>query len=155
MDIEDDLIFPGDSLPVRAIPVAGSYPAKDWVEQLQPRDFKRAQAGARSADVAAASGRGYAGRIEKISGSSVGLMELRLTRGGTKGPQLRLLGVLLRGAFWAAHGFAKKNPRFAGDIATAEVRVHNWIEESEGDRRPASGPEAKAGKKGRGRRPRS
>jgi hypothetical protein len=132
-----DLIFEGEALPIRAIRWRGSYPAKEWVQGLSERDFKRALAGARSADVAAASGRGFAGRIAKISGSSYGLVELRLTRGGTTGPQLRLLGVLRDGAFYAAHGFSKKSPKFAGEIATAEQRVRAWLEDVQDERRRA------------------
>jgi hypothetical protein len=124
---EDDLIFSG-SVRVRAIPdPRGRLQPKRWLENLVLRDRRRADAGLDAYDLAYESKRGYAGRLEKIEGSKAGLLELKLTRGGSRGPQLRFLGVWNEGAFFVALAFAKTSPRInRRDIDTADRIVSDW-----------------------------
>jgi hypothetical protein len=125
--VDDDLIFRNHVI-VRAIPDArGRCQAKEWFETLPARDRKRADAGLASFDLSFESKRGYAGRLEKIEGSREGLLELKLTRGGTPGPQLRFLGVWRGDAFFVVVGFIKKSPAVPRSrIRTAARTVTDW-----------------------------
>jgi hypothetical protein len=104
--------------------------AKDWFESLDHRNRKRAEAGLDSVSLASASGRGFAGRMEKIEGSKPGIFELKLTRGGTRGPQLRLLGVWRGQFFYAALGVIKKGRSIKRrDIERAETIIRGWVDD--------------------------
>jgi hypothetical protein len=125
--VDDDIIF-RKSVTIRSIPDRrGRFQAKDWLLSLSLRDQRRAQAGLESFDVGFASKRGYAGRLEKIKGSRNGVLELKLTRGGTRGPQLRLLGVWRAGTFFVALGLMKTSRAIKrSDVGLADDRVDAW-----------------------------
>lgn len=124
---EEDIIF-RRAVSVRAIPDRrGRLQAKEWFESLSLRDRKRAQAGLESFDVGFESKRGFAGRLEKIEGSRTGLLELKLTRGGTPGPQLRFLGVWRGGTFFVARGLSKTSRAVKrAEIAAADMTISEW-----------------------------
>jgi hypothetical protein len=136
MDEEPNLIF-RKSVEVRAIPDRrGRFQARAWFDSLSLRDRKRAQAGLRSFDVGFESKRGYAGRLEKIQGSKTGLFELKLTRGGTPGPQLRFLGVWRGGTFFVARGVMKTSRAIKrADVRAADAVVSEWGADPSRERR--------------------
>src|SRR4051812_14744747 len=75
---------------------AGNSPAKDWYDSLQLLDSKRADAGFVNFDATEKAGIKKTGRMEPVHGRRRKMVELKLTRGGSIGPQLRMLG-LMRG----------------------------------------------------------
>jgi hypothetical protein len=124
---ESDVMYEG-WLTIRAVPDgAGRLPAKEWFDQLSQRDRARARAGMENYSRSLEAGLRCTGRTEVIRTKGTTFLELRLTRGGSRGPQLRLLGVLKGRTFWAAHGFTKKsrkiNPK---DITAAVIALESW-----------------------------
>src|SRR6478672_6011080 len=89
----------------------GRCPARDWYEGLERRDQRRADAGMINFDATEKAGIRMTGRVEPIKGRRQMMIELKLTRGGSKGPQLRMLGVLRGRTFYAATGLHKRSRR--------------------------------------------
>jgi hypothetical protein len=96
---------------------AGRYPAKEWFESLELRDRRRAEAGMTNFSDCEQAGIRNTGRLEPLNSGRPALLELKLTRGGATGPQLRMLGVLRGRTFYAAVGLHKTRRR----ILTREV----------------------------------
>jgi hypothetical protein len=123
----DDLLF-SNHIEIRAIPdVGGRLQPVRWLEGLQLRDRRRAAAGMENYDRSEAAGLPSTGRTELVRGRRHRMLELKLTRGGTPGPQLRFLGVRRGRTFWVAHAFTKTRraiPR--KEIATAERVLDQW-----------------------------
>jgi hypothetical protein len=100
---------------------AGAIPAKEWFNSLELRDRMRAEAGLTNFDATERVGIRSTGRIEPVKGRRRGMRELKLTRGGSTGPQLRMIGEMRGRTFFAALGFHKKQRRIpASVIARAE-----------------------------------
>lgn len=145
------IIYSG-CITVRAIAnsTGTSFPALDWVMGLEPGNQARVQAALKSVDNSFVWKRPYAGRLEKIEGSAYDLFELRITRGGARGPQLRFIGFWRGTTFWVAHAFWKRSPRIRDrDIKAAERAFERWRSGERGDR-PEKAP--KKGSRGRGRK---
>jgi hypothetical protein len=118
----------------------GRFPAAEWFESLELRDRRRAEAGFANFDAVQAAGIYGSGRIEHISGRHGALLELKLTRGGSTGPQLRMLGVLRGRTFFAATGFHKRRRRIPRhEILRAEaILIRGLGDESRGRPRGTS-----------------
>lgn len=127
--MDEDLIFEGH-IEIRALPDSRRrFPAKEWLDQLALRERRRAEAGMENFDRAEAAGLRRTGRIEAVRGRRHKLLELKLTRGGSRGPQLRFLGVVRGRTFWVAHGLMKKARRIpGGDLGAAERMLDAWLE---------------------------
>ncbi len=130
---DDDTLYRGEWLEIRAIRRRnGRMPAVDWYEGLDARGKGRFQAAAKNVEVSLSSGRPPADRLEKVKGSKVGLLELRVTPKGGSPPHLRLLVVRREKTLWAANGFTKQKNRLErGDIEEAE-RIVREFQEGEG-----------------------
>jgi len=124
---DSDVMYDG-WLVIRAVKDAGGrMPAKVWMDGLSRRDRARAEAGMVNYARSLEAGMRLTGRTELIRTRRHTLLELRLTRGGSRGPQLRLLGVLSGHTFWAAHGFTKKSRKIKqADISAADAALDSW-----------------------------
>ena len=125
--MDEDLIFKR-YVEILALPDSrGRFPAKEWLEVLELRERRRADAGMENYDRAEEAGLRGTGRVEAVHGRRHELLELKLTRPTTPGPQLRFLGVVRGRTFWVAHAFVKKTRRIrARDIEAAERMLDRW-----------------------------
>jgi hypothetical protein len=125
--MDEDLIF-RNHIEIRAIANRRNrHPAMEWVDSLPARDRHRADAGMLNFDRTEAAGMHRTGRLEIVRGKRHRMLELKLTRGGTTGPQLRFLGVMRGRTFWAARGFSKTTRTLtAADKAAAEAILDQW-----------------------------
>lgn len=129
----DDVLYEGEWLTIRAMRRRnGRLPAVEWWESLDERGKAKFLAAAEVVQNTLRSGRPPAGRLEKVRGSKVGLLELRVTPRGGRAPHLRVL-VLRRGrTLWAANGFTKqKNELERADVELGERIASEWL--GEGD----------------------
>jgi hypothetical protein len=102
----------------------GRLQVKEWFDSLELRDRKRALAGMVNFDATERAGIKLTGRVEPVHGRHRTMLELKLTRGGATGPQLRILGDLRGRTFHAALGFHKKTQRIPQAlIARAEATL--------------------------------
>ena len=127
--MNEDLIFEGH-IEIRALPDGrGRFPATEWLDELALKERRRADAGMANYDRAEQEGLRGTGRVETVHGRRHKLLELKLTRGTTPGPQLRFLGIRRGRTFWVAHAFVKKTRRIrARDIEAAERMLDRWLE---------------------------
>jgi hypothetical protein len=139
--MDKDIIFKGH-VTIRAVSDRqGRLPVKRWLDALSARDRRRAEAGMVNFDRLEAAGIRNAGRVELIRGRRRSMLELKLTRGGTPGPQLRLLGVMRGKTFWAAHGFLKTTRRITRrDLDAAEAVLDVWGGPSDAGNDSGTGP---------------
>ncbi|MDP9308203.1 MAG: type II toxin-antitoxin system RelE/ParE family toxin [Actinomycetota bacterium] len=139
--MDEGLIFQG-RIAIRAIPDRRRrFPVKQWLGGLSARDQRRADAGMINFDRLEAAGVPNSGRVEMVRGRRWTMLELKLTRGGTPGAQLRVLGVMKGRTFWAAHGFKKTTRRIsAADIDAAEAALDGWGGSRRGGRKPEAEP---------------
>jgi hypothetical protein len=123
----DELLFE-NHIQIRAIADArGRTQPVQWLEKLEARDRRRAEAGMANYDRTEEAGIRNTGRVELVRGRRHRMLELKLTRGGTPGPQLRFLGVLRGRTFWVAHAFIKTTRAIlSADISAAEAILDQW-----------------------------
>jgi|DewCreStandDraft_2_1066082.scaffolds.fasta_scaffold11069_1 hypothetical protein len=127
----DDVLYEGEWLCIRAMRRQnGRLPAVEWWGSLDTRGRAKFLAAAAVVENTLRAGRPPAGRLEKVVGSEVGLLELRVTPKGGRPPHLRLL-VLRRGrTLWVANGFTKqKNQLERADVKLGERIASEWLQE--------------------------
>jgi hypothetical protein len=129
-DPDDDLIYQGDKLTIRAMRTRnGRTPAKEWFLGLDKRGLGQVTAAARVLENTILRGRPPSGRAEKITTSTEGLWELRVTKAGGTPPHLRLTYNREGNTLWAATGFAKtRNKLDRHDIRAADRVAREWRE---------------------------
>jgi hypothetical protein len=108
-------------------------PAVEWWESLDKRGKGQFLSAARVVENTLRAGRPPAGRLDKVAGSKLGLLEFRVTRRGARPPHLRVL-VLRRGqTLWAANGFTKQKNRLERvDVEFGEQIAKEWLQEGDG-----------------------
>ena len=113
---------------VTAIPDrSGAFQPIEWLEALSSADRARVQAALQSVENSSQWKRPFTGRIEKVEGSRYPLFELKITRGGARGPQLRFIGFWQGRTFYVAHAFFKKSRRIAQrDLRAAGRAYEIW-----------------------------
>lgn len=80
------------------------------------------------------------GRTERVKGRRWTLTELKLTRGGATGPQLRMLGVMRGRMFYAATGFHKTTRRLPRrEIERAEAILDAGLPDDDEDEDESEG----------------
>ena len=130
-DPEDDLLYQGDWLTVRAMRRRnGHLPAVEWWDGLNEKGKGQFLAAAKTIETTLRSGRPPAGRAEKVQISKLGLWELKVTKPGSTPPHLRVLYVREGQTLWAATGFTKKTNELATkDVETGDTITSEWKEE--------------------------
>jgi len=104
---------------------------------------------ARMMDRAHTSGFDFCGRITKIKGSSVGLLELRLTPRRGVSPHLRLFGVIHGDTVYLADGYVKKDRALdRGVVARCEQLIADWNADND-DSSPRKGQTPARRRKGK------
>lgn len=122
---EDNLIITVGDLTFRALETSdGAYPAKRFLEDLPERDWRKFLSAARLVAQALEPGSGLSGRLERVQGSRVGLLELKVTAPGSPGPQLRILCIRKGRTIWCTRGLVKRErlPRREVELAEAAAR---------------------------------
>jgi hypothetical protein len=113
----------------------GRWPARDWYDGLERRDQRRADAGMINFDATEKAGIRMTGRVEPVKGRRRTMIELKLTRGGSPGPQLRMLGVLRGRTFYVATGFHKRSRRLPRrEIERAEAVLDAGLRDDDEDK---------------------
>jgi Phage derived protein Gp49-like (DUF891) len=132
MDSEEDLMFLGDWLAVRAMRrTNGRMPAREWADGLDKRGQGQLLAAAAILETTLRSGRPPGGRAESVKASRMGLWELKVTKPGGTPPHLRVLYVRRDRTLWAANGFTKQtNELSIQDIRGAERILKEWSDEN-------------------------
>lgn len=127
----DDVLYAGDWLTIRAMRRRnGHMPAVEWWQSLDKRGKGQFLAAARIVENTLQSRRPPAGRLEKVAGTKIGLLEFRVTKKGARPPHLRLLVLRQGRTLWAAHGFTKqKNHLEEKDLELGERIAREWREE--------------------------
>lgn len=130
----DDVLYEGEWLTIRAMRRRnGRLPAVEWWGSLDKRGRAKFLAAAAVVETTLRTGRPPAGRLEKVAGSEVGLLELRVTPKGGRPPHLRLLVLRQRQTLWAANGFTKqKNQLERADVELGERIASEWLGEGDG-----------------------
>ncbi|HXF36349.1 MAG TPA: hypothetical protein VNO17_04115 [Actinomycetota bacterium] len=108
----------------------GHMPAVEWWQSLDNRGKGQFLAAAKIVENTLQRGRPPAGRLDKVAGSKVGLLELRVTMSGATPPHLRLLVLRQGRTLWAAYGFTKqKNHLEKKELKLGERIAREWREE--------------------------
>jgi hypothetical protein len=106
---------------------SGRVPALRFLATLDARGKGQFASLARLMDRAHAGGFDFSGRVSKIRGSGVGLLELRLTPRRGVSPHLRLFGVIRGDVVYLAYGYAKKKKGLDRSVvAKSERLVADW-----------------------------
>ena len=128
MGADDDVLYAGSWLTVRAITLPGAdRPAASWYESLDKRGRGQFLAACRVLESALSMNRPPGGRAEKVKQSAHGITELRVTKAGGTPPHLRAFYVREGRTLWLACGFTKqKNKLTSGDIDQADRIVAEW-----------------------------
>ncbi|GIU97433.1 MAG: hypothetical protein KatS3mg013_1236 [Actinomycetota bacterium] len=127
----NDTLYAGEWLTIRAMRRRnGHMPAVEWWEALDKQGKARFLAAAAVVENTLRAGRPPAGRLEKVEGSKVGLLEFRVTPKGGRPPHLRLLVLRRERTLWAANGFTKQKNRLQrADLNLGERIANEWLEE--------------------------
>jgi hypothetical protein len=129
--LDDDVLYEGRFLDVRAIREGGRFPAKDWVDGLERADLAKFMAKVTRVDRYLESGVPTGETFGVVGSSTVGLVEFRITPKKGRAPHLWMLGLLYRvgrrADYWAAFGFKKqKNQLTKREMDVAEVVAARW-----------------------------
>jgi hypothetical protein len=111
----------------RAIPLGSRFPALEWFAALERNTRGQFLALAQLMDRAHRGGFRYSGRVTKMRGSRVGLLELRVTPPGGVSPHVRVFGVLRGDTVWLTFGYTKRDRKLdTAVVARAERLVQRW-----------------------------
>lgn len=125
--MDDDLILRSEWLTFRALETTdGDFQAKQFLEELRDRDWRKFLGAARTVETALRNRR-RTGRLERVEGSKVGLLELKITAPGSPGPQLRILRIQKGRTIWLARGLVKRERLRRRDIELAEAAVRRFL----------------------------
>jgi hypothetical protein len=113
----------------------GRFPAISFLESLGPRERGQFGSLARLMDRAHTNGFAFSGRVTKIKGSNVGLLELRVTAPHGVSPHVRLFAVIRGDFVYLAFGYSKKDQALDRSvIAKSERLVADWEAEADADK---------------------
>lgn len=111
---------------------------EDFLVELSPRDWVKFNSAIELFTHLLLAGAPAVHRIEKVSGASNKLYELKITPPGSKGPQLRVLCVVKGRTILCVRGVDKRQPQLRlQDIRTADKAVTNYLR-SRNDRKSKS-----------------
>lgn len=131
----------------------GRFPACAFLGTLDARSSGQFESLARLMDRAHAAGFDFSGRVSKIKGSKVGLLELRLTPRGGVSPHLRMFAVIRCNTVYLVFGYAKKDRALDMSIvARSESIVADWDARSDGPRQNVEEKRAKTSRQAKPRR---
>lgn len=123
-----DILYRGGWLTARAITLpGGDRPAKRWHDSLDKRGKGQVAAAFATLEASLSSGRPPAGRMRKVTTSTQGVSEVRVTKAGGTPPHLRAFVVREDRTLWVATGITKTSNRLdPRDIADADGIVKVW-----------------------------
>jgi hypothetical protein len=95
--------------------------AESFAKGLSDHDWARFSSACNLMSISLKTGQDPAGRIQRVSASSTGLFEIRITPRGAKGPALRMLCVVEGSNVFCVRGVDKRQRRIpAGEITKAD-----------------------------------
>jgi hypothetical protein len=113
----------------------GRFPAISFLASLGPRERGQFGSLARLMDRAHTDGFAFSGRVSKIKGSEVGLVELRVTPPRGVSPHVRLFAVIRGDCVYLAFGYSKKDQALDRSvIAKSERLVADWEAKANADK---------------------
>jgi hypothetical protein len=93
--------------------------AEKFVDRLSDHDWARFASACKLMAIALKSGQNPAGRVQRVSGSSSGLFEIKITPPGAKGPALRMLCVVQGSEVLCVRGVDKRQ----GQLPAREIKL--------------------------------
>lgn len=118
-----------------------SKSVEKFLDRLSDRDWDKFNSVAHLFTVMLRTGAPAVHRVEKVTGTTNTIWELKITIPGTPGPQLRMLCIVRGRKIICVRGIDKRDPHLRpGDVRTADAAARRYLRgERERQRKPKGG----------------